>query len=237
MYCSGTVTHVIRQGDTIYRLAKSYDTSVPEILMRNPGVNPYNLQVGSTLLICPGGNTNTGWDSEMELNQKLRRLWEQFSYWMRMYILSVGKDDEDGAQVRERLEKIPIEMGTVFADYYPPEIADRLRQKLVEFTNGMMRLVSLVKEGKTEETDRLDVELEQDVVSLAEILSNMNINFDKESLERELGEYLMLTKREIVARLSGEYADDVDTFDELERQALKLADYFSNGITRQRQTK
>ena len=94
-----------------------------------------------------------------------------------------------------------------------------------------------MKEGKTEETDRLDVELEQDVVSLAEILSNMNINFDKESLERELGEYLMLTKREIVARLSGEYADDVDTFDELERQALKLADYFSNGITRQRQTK
>ncbi len=237
MYCSGTITHVIRQGDTIYRLAKSYDTSVPEILMQNPGVNPYNLQVGSTLLICPGGNTNIAQDNEMELNQKLRRLWEQYSYWMRMYILSIAKDDDDNAQIRERLEQIPIEMGSVFAEYYPPEIAESLRKRLVEFTDGMMQLVSLVKGGNAEETDRLDVELEQDVTSLAEILSNMNINFDKEDLEREIGEYLMLTKREIVARLSGEYADDVDTFDELERQALKLADYLSNGIMRQRQTR
>ncbi len=62
----------------------------------------------------------------------------------------------------------------------------------------------------------------------------MNINYDREDLERELGEYLMLTKREIVARLAGEFADDVDTFNEVERQGLKLADYLSDGIGNQR---
>lgn len=234
MNCDNTIAHVIKRGDTIYLLAKSYGTTVPEILMKNPGINPYNLQVGSTLYICRKDNEENPQMGEMELNQNLRQLWEQLSYWLRMYILSVAGNMTDQDSVKVQLDKIPVEMGNAFEKYYPPEVADRLRQALMDLTGGIIALVPLVKDGEAAETDQLEVRLEQDVSDLAEILSNMNINYDREDLERELGEYLMLTKREIVARLAGEYADDVDTFNEVERQGLKLADYLSNGIGNQR---
>lgn len=233
MNCDNTITHVIKRGDTIYLLAKSYGTTVPEILMKNPGINPYNLQVGSTLYICRKEEENSQM-GEMELNQNLRQLWEQLSYWIRMYILSVADNMTDRDTVENQVNKIPVEMGNAFEKYYPPEIADSLRRALVDWVSGIITLASLVKNGEAAETDQLEIRLEQDVSKIAEILSNMNINYDREDLERELGEYLMLTKREIVARLSGEYEDDVDTFNELERQGLKLADYLSDGIGNQK---
>lgn len=43
--------YTIKSGDTLYNLAKRYDTSVEEILAINPNLNPYNLQVGQKICI------------------------------------------------------------------------------------------------------------------------------------------------------------------------------------------
>nr|MBQ8253470.1 LysM peptidoglycan-binding domain-containing protein [Lachnospiraceae bacterium] len=48
------ITHEIVRGDTLYRLAQKYRTTVPLILLANPGINPYNLQVGTRIKICKG---------------------------------------------------------------------------------------------------------------------------------------------------------------------------------------
>ena len=53
MKCQMTV-HEIQKGDTLYKLAKQYKTTVPLILLANPGVNPYNLRAGDKLNICEG---------------------------------------------------------------------------------------------------------------------------------------------------------------------------------------
>ena len=234
MYCENTITHVIKRGDTIYRLAKTYDTTVPEILMNNPRVNPYNLQVGSSLVICRKEETNDSQMEDSKLNQTLRALWEQLSYWIRMYLVSVSDDMSDGKVVLKRLLQIPEEMEKVFAQYYPPEIVGEMRKALDQFVNGLAGLAPLVKSGSAEEADRQEIQLEQAADRLAEILSNMNINYDKEQLREALEEYLLQTKREIVARLSGQFAEDIATFDEVERQALRIADYLARGIVEQR---
>ena len=234
MYCENTITHVIKRGDTIYRLAKTYDTTVPEILMNNPRVNPYNLQVGSSLVICRKEETNDSQMEDSKLNQTLRALWEQLSYWIRMYLVSVSDDMSDGKAVLKRLLQIPEEMEKVFAQYYPPEIVGEMRKALDQFVNGLAGLAPLVKSGSAEEADRQEIQLEQAADRLAEILSNMNINYDKEQLREALEEYLLQTKREIVARLSGQFAEDIVTFDEVERQALRIADYLARGIVEQR---
>ena len=54
MYCQNRIVHTIEQGDSLYRLARQYDTTVTELILGNPGVNPYNLQIGMKLQICPG---------------------------------------------------------------------------------------------------------------------------------------------------------------------------------------
>jgi len=45
------IRHTIKKGDTLWDLASKYNTSVEEIMMANPGIDPNNLQVGQEILI------------------------------------------------------------------------------------------------------------------------------------------------------------------------------------------
>lgn len=47
----GTITYVIKPGDTFFNLAMRYHTTVDAIKRANPNVNPNNLQVGQTICI------------------------------------------------------------------------------------------------------------------------------------------------------------------------------------------
>lgn len=79
MYCQNRIVHTIQSGDSLYKLSRQYKTTVTELILGNPGVNPYNLQVGMELTVCPGadydgpgmgntgnmGNGNTGMPGNM----------------------------------------------------------------------------------------------------------------------------------------------------------------------------
>ena len=49
---NGTV-HTIQRGDTLNRLSAQYGCSVQELLALNPGVDIYNLRIGSSIVV-PG---------------------------------------------------------------------------------------------------------------------------------------------------------------------------------------
>lgn len=58
----------VRAGDTYYRLAKRYDTTVNAITIANPNADPNNLRIGETLIIPYGFNlvpTNVHYTSEL----------------------------------------------------------------------------------------------------------------------------------------------------------------------------
>ncbi len=48
------VIHVIQAGDTFWKLAKKYNTTVESISIANPEVDPLNLQIGQTICIPLG---------------------------------------------------------------------------------------------------------------------------------------------------------------------------------------
>lgn len=52
MQCTNQVMHTIQPGDTLYSLAIRYNTTVSNLLDLNPGVEIYNLQIGSGLVVC-----------------------------------------------------------------------------------------------------------------------------------------------------------------------------------------
>jgi len=60
----GTFVYTIKSGDTLYKLAITYNTTVEAIMAVNPGINPNNLQIGQRICIpettpqppmCPRG--------------------------------------------------------------------------------------------------------------------------------------------------------------------------------------
>ncbi len=54
MYCQNRISYRVLEGDSLYKLAKQFHTTVTELILLNSGVNPYNLQTGMRLTICPG---------------------------------------------------------------------------------------------------------------------------------------------------------------------------------------
>lgn len=48
--CRGYV-HVVKSGDTLYKLARQYDVKLFDIMRLNPYVNVYNLQIGDEICI------------------------------------------------------------------------------------------------------------------------------------------------------------------------------------------
>ena len=53
---SGSFAYTIKSGDTLYKLAITYRTTVEAIMALNPGINPNNLQIGQKICI-PGSVT------------------------------------------------------------------------------------------------------------------------------------------------------------------------------------
>ena len=43
--------HVVEPGDTLYDMSKDFGVSVQDIQTANPGVDPYNLQIGQRVKV------------------------------------------------------------------------------------------------------------------------------------------------------------------------------------------
>ena len=54
MYCQNRIRYRVQEGDSLNKLSKQFHTTVTELILLNSGVNPYNLQTGMRLTICPG---------------------------------------------------------------------------------------------------------------------------------------------------------------------------------------
>ena len=49
-FCNG-MTHIVRQGDTLYQISRLYDVPLGVILRANPYVDVYNLQIGQEICV------------------------------------------------------------------------------------------------------------------------------------------------------------------------------------------
>jgi murein DD-endopeptidase MepM/ murein hydrolase activator NlpD len=48
---SDVYQYIIQPGDTLWSIAEEYDLTVDEIVDLNPGIDPYNLQVGQAIVL------------------------------------------------------------------------------------------------------------------------------------------------------------------------------------------
>ena len=66
-YINGHITYTIKQGDTIYKLAQTYSTTVDAIIYANPNIDYENLQIGQEIIIPFGSvvQTNISYTSQI----------------------------------------------------------------------------------------------------------------------------------------------------------------------------
>lgn len=236
-YCKET-THVVQQGDTFYRLAQRYQTTVPDIIIRNPGVNPYNLQVGTRLNICTGIMDESPKREEpnkdqTDLNNDLRQAWMEHAFWVLMYITAYLNNTPNLQASLERLEETPMDISAAFQNFYSQSTVNQLTRLLSQYTSLTTDLLTAMLENNTARIEELEQLIGQNIENIARFLSNANPMYKYEKLLSELQTYSDTTQREIQAAIDNNFSEVVRLFDENTNQVLELADYLTQGLIKQ----
>lgn len=231
-YCK-TIFHVIQPGDSLYRLAQRYQTTVPDIIMRNPGINAYNLQVGSRLRICPGFESGEMRPEQRELNNDMRQAWSQHNFWGNMFLVSLFHTLENLDAVKMRLEQSPEDIAAVFQSFYASPTVTQIRNLLAEHVRLAGEMANAMKNGNMERSTQLETQLNQNADQMARLLANANSNYDYEELRRMMRNHLNLMQDTMTSELSGDHNEAVRLMGENEDQLMDMADVLTEGLVQQ----
>jgi hypothetical protein len=96
-----------------------------------------------------------------------------------------------------------------------------------------VELLKAAKAGNTTGAAAAEKKWYENADQIATFLSSANPNWSKEALKSMLDNHLALTKAEAVARLTGNYAADISTYDKVRQEANMMSDALVNGIVKQ----
>ena len=227
------VMHIVQPGDTFYRLAQRYQTTVPDIIMHNPGVNPYNLQVGTRLRICSGQLEGSSQKDELELNNDMRKAWSDHGFWTAMYMLSRFYGLPGAGAVEERLLQTPGEIASVFGKFYLPAMVDQLKGLLTEHVELTGELMNRLHNNDKEAAGQTEEKWRQNADNIARMLSSANPKYNYDELQRMMNLHLDLLKRQMMAEIDEDYNGFVQATDENGKHLLELADALTAGLMKE----
>jgi hypothetical protein len=214
-------------------LEQRYPTIYP-IAPVNPGANlnciyPEYRDYGQNYRSAPTKISR----SELDLTNALRMLWEQHIAWTRMTIISIIASLPDVDLVTKRLLRNPIDFARALKPFYGNRIASKFSDLFTAHLVIAAELVKAAKAGNKEAAADAEKRWYANADEIAAFLASINPYWSQEDWKTMLHEHLALTKSEAVAILTGNYAEGIRLYDEIEKQALKMADVMSKGIVKQ----
>ncbi len=230
------ILHTIKPGDTLYSLAIIYCTTVQEIINTNLAINPYNLRVGQQLWIYPNTIPNCNYcisNSEVNLLKQMNLVWIEHILWTRMLLISIAENLADLEPTKTRLLQNPKDIGNVFRKYYGNNIANTIQKLLTEHLVIGGDLIVALKNGNQKLANELNKKWYKNADDMAEAFSKINPFYPKEEMRQMLYEHLKLTTEEVSARLKKDYIADIKAYDMVQKEILKMSEFFVNGIVSQ----
>ncbi len=236
MLPEGTISYTIKPFDTLSRLASRHNTTVSSILELNPGMNPRNLQVGHTINICPEYTYRRGTrisKAQLDLNNSIRMLWEQHVIWTRLAIISIVRNLPDVNPVINRLLRNPIDFQTALEPFYGRRIAGMFAALLRDHLVIAAELVTAARNKDTERAADAERRWFENADDIAAFLGRINPHWSEQEWRAMLYKHLELTKAEAVSQITDDFAAGISLFDDIEQQALEMADVMIEGIVEQ----
>lgn len=237
----GSISYTINHGDTLRLIAQRFHTTIYEIATMNPDIYLKPIYVGQIIYLNPKDgystfanlNTMTENNSKEELKEDLRSLWEQHVEWTRFVITSIVFGLSNLDPVTNRLLRNPIDLENILLPYYGNEVSSRFADLMKNHLVIAAQLVKAAKAGNKDAASKAEKNWYINADEIAAFLGSINPYWSEEDWKRMLYEHLSLTKSEAVNMLNKKYTEDISTYNEIERQALAMADMMTNGIIRQ----
>jgi len=171
--------------------------------------------------------------AELCLSNELRVLWEQHVVWTRLTIISIAASLPDVDLVSRRLLRNPADFQLVLERFYGREIALRFAQLLTSHLVIAAELVTASKAGNSEAAADAERRWYANADEIAAFLARINPHWSEEEWRAMLHAHLALTKSEAVDLLTQDFPAGIAVYDEIEKQALMMADVMTEGIVRQ----
>lgn len=163
----------------------------------------------------------------------LRRLWSDHVIWTRQYIVAAVAGTPDTDAAAGRLLKNQEDIGAAIAGFYGQAAGDTLTAMLKEHILIAVDLVAAAKAGDQAAFATHDARWTANIGEIATFLAGANPNWPKQDVLDLLALHLKLTKDETVARISGDWAADVEAFDDILTEIMVVADTLSDGLAAQ----
>ncbi len=249
MYLKGNnPTYQTRAGETLYSVAKKHGLTLAELTKLNPDMDKGPVKPGTRLKLPPSAAAPSHPEpihsapahpapatqqSPSALRDDMRALWTQHVWWTRELIISILARLPDQQPVTNRLLQNPAQIAALFSPAFGDAAAQTVSQLLTEHLAIGAELITATKDGDIAALDDANQRWYGNANAIAKALAGLGPQFSEAGMRQMLQDHLDLTKREVAARARGDYASDIRTFDEIERQALMMADQLSAGISYQ----
>jgi hypothetical protein len=169
----------------------------------------------------------------LNLNNDLRKLWEEHVFWTKLAIMSIASGSPDLQLVSERLLRNASDFEKLFMPLYGPTASEKFKELLRQHLLIAADLVNAAKRKDNASVNLIEAKWYKNADEIADFLSRINPYWDRNDMKKMLYEHLVLTKSEAVSILSNKYEDSISLFDKIEDQALMMADMFTEGILKQ----
>ncbi|MEA4824485.1 MAG: acetylglutamate kinase [Clostridiaceae bacterium] len=171
--------------------------------------------------------------AEQTLSNHMRLLWEQHVYWTRMAILSMVFGLPDSDFVTNRLLRNPKDFEAALRPFYGENIAAQFAELLTSHLTIAAELVQAAKAGDSTAAADAEKRWYANANQIAAFLDSINPNWSEQEWQKLLNDHLAMTKAEAVDILTQKYVDSINMFENIEQEALTMADIMTQGIVKQ----
>ncbi|SHO46751.1 LysM peptidoglycan-binding domain-containing protein [Anaerocolumna xylanovorans] len=225
---TGTYPYKIQSGDSLWLIAQRYHTTIQEIAAVNSGIDMNNLYIGQIICIPEGYDTYL-----MILSNHMRLLWEQHVYWTRLVILSMVFGLPDTELVTNRLLRNAKDFEAALIPFYGEAVAAKFAELFTSHLTIAAELVQAAKDNNSTAAADAEMRWYANADQIAAFLGSINPYWSDEEWQSMLYDHLAMTKEEAVYLLTKNYEDSIAVFENIEQEALDMADMMTQGIVRQ----
>src|SRR5918999_5420722 len=222
---------------SIFPSAAQHVKAADEVNEKNNGqyhvISAEDHNLDSNVTFVTASNDNMNQTEVTELRISLHELWVEHIVWTRQFVVAAAADQPDASFAAERLLKNQEDIGNAIKQFYGDQAGNQLTLQLKDHITIAVDLLEAAKSGNNTALEETEKKWYANADEIATFLGAANPNWTKEDMLNMLNEHLSLTKTEAVARLTGDYATDVTTFDALYKHAISMGDEFTLGIVKQ----
>jgi len=224
----------------LWNLAKFYSVINTDCTITNPnnmGIMPLsqNTPVNPVMSVNPIPSPDPACISraQLELSNLMRMLWEQHIVWTVFAIKSIIEGSPYTDLVVKRLLRNPKDFEAALRPIYGSEKAAKFSDLLTQHLVIASELVKAAKAGDTNAANDAEKRWFANADEIAAFLASINPYWSMDEWKQMLYEHLRLTKTEALLWLNSDYEKAINILDDIERQALGMADMMTEGIIRQ----